>query len=176
MVRTLTQIQGEYGLPANAQSDMFSASEQSVLNTIEKALAQQNSQAIEQMAGRGMGRSSFTEGLLQQKQTDVMGNVFNQFAQNRLGYDTSSALSKQAYEQNLELQRQGLANQSYYGQQTANNALQQGAIYSGLNQFTSNYGQTGGNKKAISGIGTAVGSMFGPVGSLVGGLFGGLFG
>lgn len=172
MVRTLTAIQGEYGLPSNAQSDMFSSSEESVYKSIEKALAQQNSQSIEQMAGRGMGRSSFTEGLLQQKQADVMNNMFSQFAQARTGYTQAMDLQK--------LSNQGKIDAAIAEAQLkrgyANEDMTRNMLMGGLTTLGS--GLKGEGKSSTgSGLGTAVGSVFGgPVGGAIGGLLGGLFG
>lgn len=169
MVRTITAIQGEYGLPKLAQSDMFSSSEESVLKNIEKAVAQQNSQTIEQMAGRGMGRSSFTEGLMQQKQADIYGNVFNQFAQNRMGYDTQLGLQQNQYQNSLGLQSANTQNQLQAGTDYLGRSLPYNLA---TNMMSSN--AKGGNTG--SSLGGLVGSAFGPLGSIAGSILGGLFG
>jgi RNA-binding protein YhbY len=83
MTRTITQIQGEYGLNQNAEDDPFKNLEESVLSNVDKMLQERESARIEMDAAKGFGRSTFHDAISAKQEGDVISQVGTQFAQAR---------------------------------------------------------------------------------------------
>jgi len=87
MGRTINEIAGSYGLSYNADNSPVSTAEQSVLDSVKRAVDQMKSISTESAAGRGMGRSSFTEGYQALQEKDLYAGALSDIAQNRLGFE-----------------------------------------------------------------------------------------
>jgi len=83
MTRTLTQIQGEYGLNQDAEADPFKNLEESVLSNVDKMLQERESARQEMDAAKGFGRSTFHDAISAKQEGDVISQVGTQFAQAR---------------------------------------------------------------------------------------------
>ena len=88
--QTIAEIVGEYGLSQNATFDPFAKTEKSVYDSVNRALEEVRSSEMESAVGRGMGRSSFTQGNINRREADVMGGVSSQLASNRMNFDVST--------------------------------------------------------------------------------------
>lgn len=95
--RTITEIQGEYGLTQGATGDAFSQQEAKVLDTVKTALSDIRSQQLESAAARGFARSSFTEGAFAKQAGDVVGQVGVEFARAR----TEEELRQRQFERGI---------------------------------------------------------------------------
>lgn len=108
MTRTISQIAGEFGLARSADTDPFQKQEEAVRANVQRSLADSRSQQLESQAARGLGRSSFTEGLFARKEADVMGQVESQFAQTRLNEE----LQERQFERGIISEELGADRQS----------------------------------------------------------------
>jgi hypothetical protein len=115
MVRTITQIAGDYGISQNANKDIFANTEAATLAQVDKTLAEMRSQNNELNAAKGMGRSTFSDAIQAQQEKDVLAPVFTQFAQARQAEDINQANFGRS------VISQGIA-ADIYSQQAAQNA------------------------------------------------------
>ena len=84
MTRTITQIQGEYGLNQDSDDTPFKNLEDSILTNIGKFLDERESGRQEMAQAQGFGRSSFHEQAARKQEKDVISEVGSTFAQARL--------------------------------------------------------------------------------------------
>lgn len=84
MVRTISEIKGEFGLSDDASKDPFKETEEAVLKTVQDTLAEVRSVDEERLAAKGLGRSTFHFAAQKQQEEGILSDINQQFAQARL--------------------------------------------------------------------------------------------
>ena len=97
MVRTISQIAGDFGLAQNATQDPFAKTEEATLQNLQRQLSEMRSQSQELAAAQGVGRSTFQQGVQARQEEGIVGSVLQQLQGARLQED----LAQRAFERGI---------------------------------------------------------------------------
>ena len=145
MVDTISKIMGDYGLTQNATADPYASQEKIIEDSVRNQLKQVNSSNREIASTQGFDTSFFDNGQAKKQETDILSNLYNTFAQNRI----NDINAEKTMERNI-VQNQAISNTNTAASIATINATQ--ASNSALS--TQNYQQTVGTIAASQGIGT----------------------